>query len=168
MKKNLPYALIVALGVVVDQITKAIITAEIPHLGTRPVIPGFFSLTLVHNRGAIFGLGSRTSNPVLTVLLMAAALAALGLVIYYFFKTPSDERLTKVSLSLILAGALGNQIDRLIRGYVVDFLDFYVKSQHWPFFNVADLCISVGAVLLLISLIRRKPACTPSSSNSDL
>ncbi|MDH4198308.1 MAG: signal peptidase II [Candidatus Aminicenantes bacterium] len=163
MKKNLPYALIVALGVVVDQVTKAVITAEIPHLASRTVIPGFFNLTLVHNRGAIFGLGSRTSSPVLTALLMAAALAALGLVVYYFFKTPSDERLTKVALSLILAGALGNQVDRLIRGHVVDFLDLYIKNQHWPFFNVADSCISIGAVLLLISLVRRKPSCTPSS-----
>ena len=168
MRKNLPYALVVVGGVVLDQITKAIVAAAIPHLTSRPVIPGFFNLTVVHNRGAIFGLGSRTSSPALTAVLMAAALAALGLVVYYFLKTPPNERLTKVALSLILAGALGNQVDRIIRGYVVDFLDFYVRGQHWPFFNVADSCISVGAVLLIISLVRRKPACTPSSSNSAL
>jgi signal peptidase II len=54
-------------------------------------------------------------------------------------------------------------VDRIVRGYVVDFVDLYVRNQHWPFFNVADSCISVGAVLLIISLVRRKPACTPSS-----
>ncbi len=166
MRKNLPYVLVVGLGVVLDQLTKAVVTAAIPHLGSRQVIPGFFNLTLVHNRGAIFGLGSRTSSPVLTFVLMAAALAALGFVIYYFLKTPPTERLTKVALSLILAGALGNQVDRVVRGYVVDFLDVYIKRQHWPFFNVADTCITIGAVLLVISLVRRKALCTPSSSDS--
>lgn len=88
----------------------------------------------------------------------------MGLVIYYFFKTPSSERLLKVSLSLILAGALGNLIDRVFRGYVIDFLDLYVKGWHWPSFNLADSCISIGALLLIyIFFFKKGPKCTPSS-----
>jgi signal peptidase II len=64
---------------------------------------------------------------------------------------------------MILAGALGNLADRLLRGYVIDFLDVYVKRWHWPFFNVADSCITIGALLLIAAFFRRKPACSPSS-----
>jgi signal peptidase II len=62
-----------------------------------------------------------------------------------------------------MAGALGNQFDRLVRGHVIDFLDFYVGQAHWPFFNAADSCITIGACLMLFTLFRRKPACSPSS-----
>jgi signal peptidase II len=92
----------------------------------------------------------------------------LALVIYYFFKTSASERGLRLALSLIMAGALGNQIDRVGRGYVIDFLDFHIKNRHWPFFNIADSCISLGAFLLLILLLVRKPACSPSSSDSAL
>jgi signal peptidase II len=88
----------------------------------------------------------------------------LGLVAYYFVKTPASDGRVKLALTLILAGALGNLVDRLARGYVVDFLDFYVGRWHWPFFNVADSCITIGALLLVIFLVIRTPACSPSSS----
>jgi len=91
-------------------------------------------------------------------------MVALGLVIYYFIITPAAERGMKISLTLILAGALGNLIDRVFRGYVIDFLDFYAGKWHWPFFNGADSSITVGAALLLIFFVKRKPACSPSSS----
>jgi signal peptidase II len=84
--------------------------------------------------------------------------------VYYFVKTPAADRLMKVALSLVLAGALGNHLDRIFRGHVVDFLDFYIGRAHWPFFNVADSCITVGAGLLIfIFFFRRNPSCTPSS-----
>ena len=121
------------------------------------------NITRIHNKGAIFGTFSQTGSPLVFALLTAASLAALGFVVYYFFKTPSTDGLMKFALTLILAGALGNQFDRLVRGHVIDFLDFYVGRAHWPFFNVADSCISVGACLMLVVLFRRKPSCTPSS-----
>lgn len=157
------YFLVVVVLVGLDQLTKALIVRSITLQGSRSVIPGFFNLTHVRNRGAIFGFFSHSDSRILYIFLTLVSVAALGLVIYYFFKTPVSERLMKISLSLILAGALGNLIDRLFRGHVIDFLDFYVKDWHWPSFNVADSCITVGAFLLIFILIfKRGQECTPS------
>lgn len=158
------YFLVVVVLMGLDQLTKALIVRSIILQGSREVIPGFFNLTHVRNRGAIFGFLSHSDSRILYIFLTLVSVAALGLVIYYFFKTPVSERLMKISLSLILAGAMGNLIDRLFRGHVIDFLDFYVKDWHWPSFNVADSCITVGAFLLIYILIfKRGPECTPSS-----
>lgn len=163
MKKNALYLLVAALLVVADQVTKTIVARTVDLYESVPVIKGFFNITRIHNRGAIFGTFSQTDNTLVFALLTAASIAALAFVIYFFVKTPSSDVLMKVALTLIMAGAFGNQFDRLVRGHVVDFLDFYVGTAHWPFFNVADSCISVGAVLMLVTLFRRKPACSPSS-----
>ena len=158
------YFLVVVVLMGLDQLTKALIVQSITLQGSREVIPGFFNLTHVRNRGAIFGFLSHSDSRILYIFLTLVSVAALGLVIYYFFKTPVSEKLMKISLSLILAGAMGNLIDRLFRGHVIDFLDFYVKNWHWPSFNVADSCITVGAFLLIYILIfKRGPECTPSS-----
>jgi signal peptidase II len=149
--------------VALDQVTKNLIARTVDLYESLPVIPGFFNITRIHNRGAIFGTFSQTNNQVVFLLLTAASLAALAMVVYYFVKTPASDKLMKVSLTLIMAGALGNQFDRLVRGHVIDFLDFYVGKAHWPFFNAADSCITIGALLMLVILFRRKPACTPSS-----
>jgi signal peptidase II len=142
--------------VVVDQITKMLIARGISLYETVPVISGFFNLTHIHNRGAIFGFFSKSSGKLTGILLPVFSLAALSLVIYYFVKTPASDKWLKFSLSLILAGALGNQIDRFVRGYVIDFLDVYIKNWHWPTFNVADSCISCGAVILIFTFILRR------------
>ena len=163
MKKNGPYFLIMIALVALDQATKHIIARTVDLYESVPVIPGFFNITRIHNKGAIFGAFSQANNKLVFALLTAASLAALALVVYYFFKTPSADKFMKVALTLIAAGALGNQFDRLIRGHVIDFLDFYVGKAHWPFFNAADSCITVGACLMLVILFRRKPECSPSS-----
>ena len=163
MKKNGPYFLLAAILVVLDQVTKNIVARLVPLYDSVPVIPGFFNITRIHNKGAIFGTFSQTDNTLVFALLTAASLAALAFVVYYFFRTPASDKVMKVSLSLIMAGAFGNQFDRLVRGHVIDFLDFYIGQAHWPFFNVADSCITIGACLMLVVLFRRKPACSPSS-----
>ncbi|OGD13856.1 MAG: signal peptidase II [Candidatus Aminicenantes bacterium RBG_16_66_30] len=163
MNKNGPYLLLMLGLVALDQATKNLIARTVDLYESVPVIPGFFNITRIHNRGAIFGTFSQTNNRYVFLLLTAASLAALAMVVYYFFKTPASDKLMKVSLTLIMAGALGNQFDRLVRGHVIDFLDFYVGKAHWPFFNAADSCITIGALLMLVILFRRKPACTPSS-----
>jgi signal peptidase II len=164
MKKTHFYFLLIAILIVLDQATKWLIARNVVLYSSLKVIPGFFNITHIRNKGAIFGAFSQTDKPLVFVLLTAASFIALALVIYYFYKTPASERGLKLALSLILAGALGNLIDRLFRGNVIDFLDFYIKNRHWPFFNVADSCITIGAVLLLFFFLIRKPACTPSSS----
>jgi signal peptidase II len=163
MKKNGPYFLIMIALVALDQATKHIIARTVDLYESVTVIPGFFNITRIHNKGAIFGSFSQANNKLVFALLTAASLAALALVVYYFFKTPAGDKLMKVALTLIMAGALGNQFDRLIRGHVIDFLDFYVGKAHWPFFNAADSCITIGACLMLVILFRRKPECSPSS-----
>jgi len=162
-KPNVPYFLLAGVLVVIDQVTKGIVAGKVALYQSIPVIPGFFNITRIHNKGAIFGTFSQTGNSLVFILLTAASLAALALVVYYFFKTPDSDKLMKVSLTMIMAGALGNQFDRLVRGHVIDFLDFYIGRAHWPFFNAADSCITIGACLMLFTLFRRKPACSPSS-----
>jgi signal peptidase II len=142
--------------VALDQITKGMIDKGIALYGNVSVIPGFFNLTHIHNKGAIFGIFSKNPSRLTSILLPVLSLAALALVVYYFLKTPPSEKLMKISLALILAGAVGNQIDRFLRGYVIDFLDVYIKNWHWPTFNVADSCISCGAVLLILTFIFRR------------
>lgn len=149
--------------VTLDQATKLLVSRAVDLHESVPIIPGFFNITRIHNRGAIFGIFSRADSRIMILALTLASLAALGLVVYYFFKTPPSDRLLKLSLTLILAGALGNLTDRVLRGYVIDFLDLHIGNAHWPFFNAADSCITIGAFLMLAILFRRKPTCTPSS-----
>jgi signal peptidase II len=163
MKRNAPYFLFILALMALDQAAKYVISRTVDLFETRTVIPGIFNITRIHNKGAIFGAFNQSNDRAVFVALTAASLLAFGLVGFYFFKTPASDRLMKISLSLIMAGALGNLADRLVRGYVIDFLDLYVRKSHWPFFNVADSCISIGAVLMLFIFFRRKPACTPSS-----
>jgi signal peptidase II len=163
MKKNAPYVLIMIALVALDQATKQLIARTVDLYESVTVIPGFFNLTRIHNKGAIFGTFSQSNNQLVFSLLTAASFAALALVVTFFLKTPPGDKRMKVALTLIAAGALGNQFDRLIRGHVIDFLDFYIGKAHWPFFNAADSCITIGACLMLIILFRRKPECSPSS-----
>jgi len=131
-----------------DQLTKFIITKNLSLNQSIPIIKGIFHLTLVHNRGAAFGILKNQIPLFIFTSLFATVL------IYFNLKDTRFKKslIYKISLSLILAGALGNLIDRLFLGYVVDFLDFRI----WPVFNVADSAITVGAILLGWSIFRTK------------
>jgi signal peptidase II len=162
MRRLAPYLVFILAVAALDQVTKAIVVRAVPLSGVKHVIPGFFDLTHVRNKGAIFGLMSRSGSRGVAILIFTLSLVALALVVYYFLHTPPSQKLTKWSLALILAGALGNQIDRFVRGYVVDFLEFYVGRFHWPTFNLADSCISIGATALVVTiLLRRSHASDP-------
>ncbi len=164
MKHRTYYFILVIILLLTDQVTKALIARNIFLNSSVEVIPGFFQLVHIHNRGAIFGFFNQSGNQLVYFVLTLASLTALGLVIYYFYKTPADEKILRLSLSLILAGALGNFFDRVFRGYVIDFLDLSLKGRHWPSFNVADSCISIGALMLVFSLLlKRRPGCSQSS-----
>ena len=164
MKQRIPYFVLMLFLLTADQVTKALIARNIILNTSKEIIPGFFHLVHIRNKGAIFGFFSQSGNRFVFLFLTLASLAALSLVVYYFFNASPKDRLFKLSLSLIMAGALGNFIDRIFKGYVIDFLDVSVKGWHWPSFNVADSCISIGAVLLIsIFLFKRSPICSPSS-----
>lgn len=135
------------LVVLADQATKALVLARFA-AGERLELTPFFNLVLVYNKGAAFSFLSEAAGwqkP----LLVAFALAAAVIVSVLIVRRPG-ERLLCTGLALILGGALGNVLDRLRFGQVVDFLDFHARGYHWPAFNVADSAITVGAVLLIL------------------
>jgi len=156
MNRSAPHLVLIFALIAVDQATKFAIARTIAAYQTVTVIPRFFSLSRVHNRGAIFGMFSQAGGTVISRVLLVASLLALGMVVYYFLRTPAGHKTMKTALALILAGALGNLIDRVVRGYVIDFLEVRVRHFVWPTFNVADSCITIGAILLVAVLILRR------------
>lgn len=142
--------------VVVDQTSKWLVAKYIPLESTVDIIKGYFRLWHVRNSGAIWGFFSGHPNKLIPIILTALAIVALLIVSYFFLRTPDRCRLELAAYTIIMGGALGNIIDRLRLGYVVDFLDVYIKSQHWPTFNCADSCISIAVVLLAWSIWRGK------------
>jgi len=133
--------------VLADQLTKWAVLADFAH-GERREITAFLNLVLVYNKGAAFSMFADAPGWQ-TPLLIAFALVAAGIVSYLILRNPA-KRLLCLGLALILGGALGNLIDRVRFGHVVDFIDFHAMGWHWPAFNVADSGITVGALLLIL------------------
>ena len=161
MKKKYWILLIVFLVVIaLDQSTKLIIQQTLPLHKTVEIIPGFFNLIHVRNTGGAFGIFGGEKGPVGSVLFVAASLVAVGILVILFMRVKEHEKMLKFSFALLLSGAIGNLIDRVSYGEVVDFLDFHVSSYHWPAFNVADSAISVGIGLMALELLikeQKKP-----------
>ncbi|HVC12648.1 MAG TPA: signal peptidase II [Burkholderiales bacterium] len=147
MRKAYPWFALAAAVVAADQLTKWLLQAAL-HPGERYPVTGFFNLVLVFNRGAAFSLLARAPGWQ-TPLFAAIAVAAIVVVSVLLLRT-SGRRLYCAGLALILGGAIGNLIDRLRYGYVVDFLDLHALGWHWPAFNAADSAITVGAALLIL------------------
>lgn len=122
------------------------------------VIPGLFRLVHVENRGIAFGLFADSSSPVAGWIFVIISMAAMVLIGALLWRNHPSAKLAGTGLALILGGAAGNLVDRLVRGPVVDFLDFYVSGYHWPAFNLADSAISIGAAVLLWDLLAAHPA----------
>ncbi len=141
---------------VLDQVTKALVLAHLPLGGSIPVLPGFFDLTHVHNPGGAFGFLSGMSAEIRALLFVAVSLLAAGLILYFYWQTPPNQRFLAVGLSLLFGGAVGNLVDRIRFGVVVDFLDLYAGSLHWPAFNVADSAITVGVLIFGYHILFRK------------
>lgn len=138
-----------------DQLTKAMIVSRLAVHASVQVVPGFFNLTLVTNRGALFGMLHDLPDPHRAVLFTAVPALAVALVLLFQWRTAPDDRLAQAALALILGGAAGNLGDRIRLGHVIDFLDVYVGTRHWPAFNVADSAICVGVGLLLYDMVSR-------------
>lgn len=145
-------ALWISLVVLVfDQITKWLAVKYL--LGQPPlVITSWFDLQLVYNTGAAFGFLSEADGWQNTVFIVIAVLVS-AFIVYSICRAKSYELQMVVSYALILGGALGNVIDRLRQGYVVDFIHWFYGDFHWPNFNIADAAISIGAVLLVMDVI---------------
>ncbi len=151
MMKKAMIALALAV-VVLDQWTKAYIVKNFILHESRPVIDGFFDITYILNPGAAFGFLGRLPETYRKLFFIAVTILAISCVAYLLIKE-KGMKLRLFSYTLVLAGAVGNFIDRLFVGKVVDFLLFYYKTWQYPAFNVADIAISIGIGLLLLDYI---------------
>ena len=148
--------LIALFVLLLDRATKWVIEKNIALHGSIQVIPGFFRITHVENRGAAFGLFADSPAQWKIYMLVMFSLVALIIVSTLLWRNSHTMSTTGVGLSLILGGALGNLWDRLLSGRVVDFLLFYIGQYQWPAFNVADSAIVIGAGLLVFEILFTK------------
>lgn len=159
--------LLISLAVlVVDQWSKWWIERRLDLHDSIPIIPGCLDFTHVSNTGVAFGLLPAHGDLTATLLLTLLGLVALGVIGYYFLRTPADHRLLLASLSLVLGGALGNLLDRIAAGAVTDFIDFYLGDWHWHTFNVADSAITIGIVLMALELLLTRRRAVESHAES--
>jgi signal peptidase II len=153
-----------ALIVVSDQATKALVRSSLALGDSRNIIPGFLDLTHVQNTGAAFGLLNNVDVPYKSVLMIVVAAIALIAIAMYGTQLGFEDRLARFGLALILGGAFGNLIDRALVGHVVDFVDVYWRGVHFWAFNVADAAITVGAAAVILDMLgvgRRKHVPNP-------
>jgi signal peptidase II len=153
---RIAYALIVVLIFAGDQITKHIVQNSIPHGAVISVIPGFFNLIHTENSGIAFSLFAGSSSWWKMGLLIGVSVALLVTVVVVGLKNRDLNWVMGVGLALVVGGASSNLLDRIRFGQVVDFLDVYYRSYHWPTFNVADSAIVVGACFLLLEILLSK------------
>ena len=154
---------ILLLGVALDQLTKYLVLQNMPLGSQIPVLQGFFNLVHAHNRGAAFGLLSSWSLDFVRVFFVCTTGMVLAVVGYLWWRLPESQEAAALGYSLILAGAVGNLVDRVRFGEVVDFLDFYWGRYHWPAFNVADSLVCLGAGVLVWVILREEKGVDVSS-----
>lgn len=145
------FTIIAALVLIADQATKVYIDSTMRLHDTITVIPNFFNITYIRNRGAAFGILAQSSWRLPFFILVS--LVALIVIIIAYRKLRNDQRIAIVSMSLIFSGALGNLIDRIRLGEVIDFIYVHWYEHYWPAFNIADSAICVGVVLLAVDML---------------
>jgi len=149
-KKYFPLIIIFLIIVLIDQITKFYIASNFELFQSVEIIRGFFNITYIRNSGVAFGMFSNLKGSFIQIVFIAIYIIAIISILILYRETHGYSH---IALSLIFSGAIGNLIDRIFRGEVVDFMDFHWQNYHWPAFNVADSCITVGVGLLMISII---------------
>ena len=149
------FYLITLLILVFDHLTKWIVKARLgPDLSVE-IIPGYLRLSYWENSGVAFGLFNEVTSSWKPYILAAMAIVAVIVIVIYGMRMPTNRKLLQLSLAVMIGGILGNFVDRLIRGYVVDFIDFHIhNSFYWPTFNIADSAITIGIALLLIDTLK--------------
>ena len=154
---------LLVVGLALDQVTKLLVLFKLPLGHQVPLIPGLLNLVHIHNKGAAFGLLSGWSAEFAWLFFVATTGLVLVVLGYLLWRLPDDHWPAALGYSLILTGAVGNLIDRLRLGEVVDFIDAYWGRYHWPAFNVADSLVCVGAAVLVWVIIREEK--TADASN---
>jgi signal peptidase II len=151
---------IVALAIVLlDQVTKLWVAASMRLHQSTPIVDGFFNLTSVRNTGAAFSMFADQAPAFRVPLFIVVSLAAVGVILSFVRSIPAGHKVALAGCAFVLGGAIGNLIDRIAYGEVIDFLDVYWGDWHWPAFNVADSFITVGVILLLARgiFVREEP-----------
>jgi signal peptidase II len=148
--------------ILIDQFTKFLVVTRIPRFYSIPVIKNFFHLTHIRNSGVAFGLFSSQPSGSKSLLFVFVSMVAVVAILNFFHHTPDDKKAAQYGLILIFSGAIGNMIDRVLHNEVIDFLDFFYNDFHWPAFNVADSCITVGVAMMIIDLFRGHSPPPPS------
>lgn len=154
--KYLRFSIVAVLVVAMDQLTKNMVLEKIPLYKSIAVIPGFFNITHIHNPGGAFGFLAQNGSPWRHWVFLGAAFLAVVMILYFHHQTPRTHPYLALGLSLIFGGAIGNLIDRVRFGEVVDFLDFYIASRHYPTFNIADSAVSVGVGIFIWHMVFKK------------
>jgi signal peptidase II len=139
--------------VTVDQATKAMVKSSLALHESVTIIPGFIDFTHVLNSGAAFGILNGVDFPFKTVLIAVIAMAALVGVGLYAASISHHQLIARVGLALIIGGAAGNLLDRIVVGYVVDFVDVYWREYHFWAFNVADSAITIGVAIMILDML---------------
>jgi len=156
--KYVRFAVIAALVIVLDQLSKLVVLNTIPLYDSVPVVPGFFHLTHIQNPGGAFGFLARQGALVRNIVFLFASVVALCLIFIFYRNTPGTHRWLGAGFALIFGGAVGNLIDRVRLGRVVDFLDVFIAEYHWPAFNVADSAVTIGiGIFIFHILLNRLP-----------
>ena len=143
--------------ILIDQYTKFLVNTQIPLYYSIKVIDDFFNLTHVRNPGVAFGLfADQDSEYKVLVFILIATVAILAILILYH-QTPDDKKMVRTGLIMIFSGAIGNLIDRVVYKEVIDFVDIYFGNYHWPAFNFADACITIGVGFMILDLFQGEP-----------
>lgn len=159
---------LVGLIVSLDQLTKTMVISKFHLHQSLAVIENFLNITLVHNRGAAFGLLANLPDHIREPFFLVIPMLTLSAIIFAFYKLSEQEIFSVVGLVLIVGGAIGNLIDRVRIGYVIDFIDFHwFGEHHFPAFNVADAAICVGVFILILNLLFLPPESTDEGDDPE-
>jgi len=154
--RTAPFIGLVGLLAAFDQLTKYLLAKAIPLNTGIPIIPGFLNLVHLHNTGGAFSVFAGSGSPWRKYIFIGLAIIVIAAIAYAYGKVGKKDNWTRIAYICIAGGACGNLIDRIRLGEVVDFIDVYAGKWHWPAFNVADAALSTGAVMLLVSLLRKR------------
>ncbi|VAX31969.1 Lipoprotein signal peptidase [hydrothermal vent metagenome] len=143
--------------ILVDQYTKFLVNTHIPLYYSIKVIDGFFNLTHVRNPGVAFGLFADQDSEYKVLVFILISTVAIFAILLIYYQTPDEKKVVRTGLIMIFSGAIGNLIDRIAYAEVVDFVDIFYGNYHWPAFNFADACITIGVTFMILDLFQGQP-----------
>ncbi len=143
--------------ILVDQYTKFLVNTHIPLYYSIKVIDDFFNITHVRNPGVAFGLFADQDSEYKVLIFILISSVAIFAILFIYYQTPDEKKMVRTGLIMIFSGAIGNLIDRIAYREVIDFVDIFYKNYHWPAFNFADACITIGVGLMILDLFQGHP-----------